>query len=89
MEIKLEAGDEKSLALSRFLGIGKIISKKILNRIRVRVVLRGMWPIEMAPCISAVGENMYGISFKIEEFLRIALKERLWLVMGCCLILNH
>ena len=40
LEIKLEGGDGESLALLRFLGIGKIVSKKLLNCIGVLVILR-------------------------------------------------
>ena len=43
----------------------------------------------MAPCISVVRENMYDISFRTKEFMRRAIEEGLWLVMGCCLIVKH
>ena len=70
------------------MGIGKIVSKKVLNRTGVMAILRGMWPIEMAPCISEVDVNVYGISFRSESFLKRATAEGPWSVMGCCFIIK-
>ena len=70
------------------MGIGKIVSKKVLNHTGVMVILRGMWLIEMAPCISEVGVNVYGISFRSESFLRRAVEEGPWSIMGCCFIVK-
>ena len=49
------------------------------------MILRRIWPIEMAPCISEVGVNVCGISFRSKSFLRKATKEGPWSIMGCCL----
>ena len=70
------------------MGIDKIVSKKVLNRTGVMAILRGMWPIEMASCISEVGVNVYGISFKFESFLSRATEEGPWSVMRCCFIVK-
>ncbi|XVE66002.1 hypothetical protein DITRI_Ditri08aG0046500 [Diplodiscus trichospermus] len=81
--IQLENRDEKSLVLSRFMAIRKVISKKILNRIGVLKILKGIWSIEMAPCIREVGRNLYTISFRSEECLRRAIEKGPSLIMGC------
>ena len=75
LKIKLEEWDEQSLALSRFMVIEKIISKRILNRKGVMAIIRGMWPVEMVPWIFEVGINVYGVSFRSEECLGKVIKK--------------
>ncbi|XVE92088.1 hypothetical protein REPUB_Repub01dG0067200 [Reevesia pubescens] len=67
--IQLEEWDEQSLALSRHMAIGKLVTEKVLNRRGVRNILRNIWSVEVAPRISDLGENRYGISFRLEELL--------------------
>ena len=49
-------------------------------------ILEGIRSIEDTLCISEVSVNMYGISFKIEEFMSRAIEERPWSIMGCCMV---
>ncbi|XVE50521.1 hypothetical protein DITRI_Ditri01bG0169000 [Diplodiscus trichospermus] len=57
MEIRLEKGDEKSVGLSKYLEIGKIISEKAMNRKGMLNVLRSIWPVELASFVWEVGGN--------------------------------
>ena len=47
----------------------------MLNCTGVLAILMGIWLIETAPCISEVGENVYRISFRTEDFLQRAMEE--------------
>ncbi|XWS65106.1 hypothetical protein CRYUN_Cryun05aG0062500 [Craigia yunnanensis] len=82
--IKQEKRDERSVAVSRCSIIGKIVADRMVNRKGVLNILKGIWPVEVAPVISEVRSNKYGISFKINEVMEKALDEGPWLVIGYC-----
>ena len=67
--------------MSRFLVSGKIVANKLLNRKGVLAILRGIWSIEMALCISDDGRNMYRISFINEDVMNKAIMEGPWSIM--------
>ncbi|XVE62335.1 hypothetical protein DITRI_Ditri06bG0109800 [Diplodiscus trichospermus] len=71
------------------MAIGKVISNKSLNRNEVLKILRGMWSIEVAPCIEEKGNNVCRVSFKTEDHMRKAIEEGLWSVMGSSLALQE
>ena len=82
MEILLEENIRVEENRSRNMLIGKIIEGKVLYRRGVLSILRNIWPIEVAPLIREVGENVYSISFKNENLMRRALEESPWSIMG-------
>ncbi|OMO99608.1 hypothetical protein CCACVL1_03711 [Corchorus capsularis] len=88
MEIHLEDGDENSVALTRFMVVGKLLANRILNRRGVISVLRGIWPMDVAPCIREISDNMYGISFRSERERTRALEEGPWFVNGSCMLMR-
>ena len=87
LKIHLEDGDDKSLVLSRFLVLDKIVANRILNRRGALAILRGIWSLEVAPCIWEVGD-MYGISYKSEDIMNKVIEEGSWAIMGNHLILK-
>ncbi|OMO71257.1 reverse transcriptase [Corchorus capsularis] len=88
LEIQLEDGDEVSFALTKYMVPGKILVNRILNRRGVVSVLRGIWPLEIAPCIREVGDNLYGISFKTKKERDRALEEGPWFIKGSCMMMK-
>ena len=72
---ELEKGDERSIAVSKCSLIRKVVADRVVNRKGVLAILRGIWPVEVAPVISEVGNNKYGIAFKRNKLMIKTLDE--------------
>ncbi|OMO59554.1 reverse transcriptase [Corchorus capsularis] len=85
LEIVLESQEEDVREATKFTVIGKIISKKPLNRRGVIGVLQSIWPRKEILTIREMGQNLYAISFVNQQFMEDALANGPWSVMGCYL----
>ncbi|TYI35353.1 hypothetical protein ES332_A03G070700v1 [Gossypium tomentosum] len=83
LEISLEGGDGGCSNLTKFMVVGKIHAKKILNQKGVLSILKGIWSGDDILCIREVEGNIYAISFARERSYQRALAEGSWSVMGC------
>ncbi|KAG8502351.1 hypothetical protein CXB51_000303 [Gossypium anomalum] len=83
LEISLEGRDGGCSNLTRFMVVGKIHAKKILNRKGIFNILKGIWSGDDILCIREVEGNIYAISLARERSYRKALAEGPWSVIGC------
>ncbi|XWS24809.1 hypothetical protein CRYUN_Cryun27aG0016700 [Craigia yunnanensis] len=61
MEISLESVGTERLENAKYMVVGRIIADKILNRIGVLSILKGLWSEEMVFSIREMGLNRYSI----------------------------
>lgn len=82
IEIKLDDGDANSVALIKFMVVGKIISIMVLNWKGVFDILKGIWQGEWLSCVREIKENTFAVSFDNEKGMKKAIEESPWFVMG-------